>query len=82
MPSYHYEIERSRDPDDQIPGLTVRIAQIGGEIEAGDADEAWEFVKSLLRFPGVWNCRMRCGRRRLQPRTYRLGPVKKTGAKS
>lgn len=69
---YHYNGERSTDPDDQVAGLQVDAATVGGELEADSAADAWAAVKSVLPLPGVWVISMRRGRRWLRSRRFRV----------
>lgn len=72
MAVYHYHGERSTDPDDQVAGLQVDAANLGGELEADSAADAWAAVKSVLPLPGVWWVSMRRGRRWLRARRFRV----------
>lgn len=71
MPDFHFTAERSKKPEDQLPGMTCDRAIVSGDFTADDETGAWRVVVRALPIPGVWNCHMSCGSRRLIPRRIR-----------
>lgn len=54
MPRFEFRYERSEAPQDQIPGLTVSVAECRAAVTAKKMSEALELIAKILIVPGTY----------------------------
>lgn len=70
MAVYHFTVERSSAPEDQVGGLACDTFSVGGTYSTTKEEAAWGMAKCWCVVPGTYTITMRRGKTKLPSRRY------------